>query len=369
MFIALSGLSFVFVSIIGAICYYCCHCRNKKRSTHASTCDSSIIHHHSTQIASVKGSISECDNLSNVDINKSATVTLTNAGVDALSAAQLTSSSPSRLIKLQQLHSSQHPHSHSHPLTSFNQYQHQILHDQQQSMLLHQLQPMPPAVTLQGSMYQLYSSDDSSKYITTYTGIDDDQHFNDITDTNTFNSATLKLIPKHMLIIDPTCPAHSTFISSSSASSATTHTLPRVHHIKNHVPTDELSSVTPPPSSQQQQQQVSSSDLITIASNLQSDSRVNQLISSSSPSCHLSTLNCLLHDKQNLINSDELNENISSETVTEEDESTEQVTSSIAALSLHSTNETDAEINAAAAETAASAFALYELMSCKNVFY
>ena len=219
---------------------------------------------------------------------------------------------------------------------------------------------MPPAVTLQGPMYQLYSSDDSSKYITTYAGLEGEQ-FNDLTGASMFNGGTLKLIPKHMLVIDPTCPAHSTFISSSSASSATTNTLPRSERGKNHVPNDDLSSsATPPPPPM-------SSDLLTIASDPSSHPCVNQFISSSSP-CPHATLNCLLHEKENLI-LEEAQENISRETVTEEDESTEQAASSIAALSLHSTNETDAEINAAAAETAASAFALYELMSCKNVFY
>ena len=89
-------------------------------------------------------------------------------------------------------------------------------------------------------------------------------------------------------------------------------------------------------------------------------------LSHSPVSCQLPTLTCPLHQKQQATESDEQEENLSQETATE-DGSTEPPASSIAA-SVQSATEADAEITAAAAETA-SAFALYELMACKNVFY
>ena len=277
-----------------------------------------MVHQNPSQLASVKGSLSDCDN-SSPSIegnNKATTVTLTSAGVDALSAAQL-NPSPTTLAKLQQFH-------HNQQLSQYHQFQHQILHDQQQQLLLHHLQPIQTSPIMQGPMYQLYSSDDdnSSKFIS-YTTTQDE--FND-----TFNSGTIKLIPKHMLVIDPSCPAHSTFVSSSS-------TLPRR---RSNVPT----TGTPLPS------------MIPASTLVAGD------VSHSPVSCQLPTLTCPLHQKQE---SDE-QENLSQGTATE-DGSTEPPASSVAA-SVHSANETDAEITAAAAETA-SAFALYELMACKNVFY
>lgn len=316
LFIALAGLSFILLTILFGICYYCCYCRNKVRSSHNS--DQSMVHQNPSQVASLKGSLSDCNNSPSIESSKAATVTLTNAGVDALSAAQL-NPSPSTLAKLQQLH-------HNQQLSQYHQFQHQILQNQQQ-LLLHSLQPITsPPIT--GQVYQLYSSDDSSKFIG-YTGSTEEE-VND----GTFNNGTLKLIPKHMLVIDPSCPAHSTFLSSSSVSS----TLPRR---TVNVPT----TGTPIPTS-----------LVTSAL-VPGDGSTHSPVS-----CQVPTLTCPLHQKQEL---DE-QENLSQETATE-DESIEPSASSIAA-SLHSANEGDAEITAAAAETA-SAFALYELMACKNVFY
>lgn len=341
LFFGLAGLSLIFFAFVVGICYYCCYCRNKVRSSHNShsQSDSSMVHHNPSQLASVKGSLSDCDNSSpSIEASKAATVTLTNAGVDALSAAQL-NPSPTTLAKLQQLHH------HNQQLSQYHQFQHQILHDHQQhQLLLHHLQPIQNSPVQVGPMYQLYSStpttttDESSKFIgynTTGggggsvggTAASIQEQLND-----TFNSGTIKLIPKHMLVIDPSCPAHSTFVSS---------TLPRR---RSNVPT----TGTPIPS------------LVTSAL------VAGDALSHSPVSCQLPTLTCPLHQKQQATESDEQEENLSQETATE-DGSTEPPASSIAA-SVQSATEADAEITAAAAETA-SAFALYELMACKNVFY